>query len=165
MDQKDDLANLFEALQARVHVMELAQDKAEHAHKQFWLFFGAALVFYMQCGFALLEAGSLRSKTTQNILLKNLVDACLGGLLWYSVGYALSSPGGSSSFIGTRWTALYGEADWARWLFSWAFAATAATIVSGAVAERCDFRAYLSYTVVLTVFVVRFGHPDISIGI
>lgn len=86
--------------------------------------------------------------------LENLVDACLSGVLWYLVGYPLSDNTGNA-FIGTEWSALTSDnVDWGRWMFSWAFAATAATIVSGAVAERCSFVAYVVYTIVLTSFVV-----------
>ena len=93
---------------------------------------------------------------------QNLVDACLGGLLWYLLGYPLANGSGAhpNPFIGSSWSgALAGQTlDWADWMFSWAFAATASTIVSGAVAERCDFNAYLIYTVILTSFIVRFSY-------
>ena len=85
------------------------------------------------------------------------MDACLGGILWYFIGYPLATGASETNpnpFIGTQWNALAGNADWASWMFSWAFAATAATIVSGAVAERCEFNAYLIYTVGLTALVV-----------
>eukprot|EP00227_Mantoniella_beaufortii_P007662 CAMPEP_0197592266 /NCGR_PEP_ID=MMETSP1326-20131121/14999_1 /TAXON_ID=1155430 /ORGANISM="Genus nov. species nov., Strain RCC2288" /LENGTH=459 /DNA_ID=CAMNT_0043157949 /DNA_START=67 /DNA_END=1446 /DNA_ORIENTATION=- len=126
-----------------------------------WLLIGAYLVFFMQAGFALLEAGSVRAKNTKNILLKNVLDACLGGLIWWTIGYplALGDLGGDSDAnvgkpffmdrIEGRDTATY----YAMWMFQWAFAASAATIVSGAVAERCAFTAYLTYTVALTAFI------------
>jgi ammonia channel protein AmtB len=68
-----------------------------------WLLLGAYMVFFMQCGFALLEAGSVRAKNTKNILLKNVLDACLGGIIWWFIGYplALGDPGsGKQQFIG-----------------------------------------------------------------
>jgi Amt family ammonium transporter len=139
----------------------------------FWLLFGAYLVFFMQLGFALLEAGSVRAKNTKNILLKNVMDACLGAIIWWSVGYPFAFGAGSSDdFIGSGDFFLYNHRSWERqrmadyaakidgedvtygtWMFQWAFAATAATIVSGAVAERCRFSAYLAYTTILTGFI------------
>tara|TARA_B100001094_G_scaffold100079_1_gene96227 strand:+ start:5706 stop:7046 length:1341 start_codon:yes stop_codon:yes gene_type:complete len=124
-----------------------------------WLFLGSCLVFFMQAGFSLLEAGTIRAKNTNNIILKNMVDACLGAIVWYLWGYALAY-GTNNEFIGgNKYIALHDGVDaikegdgmyYSSWMFQWAFAATAATIVSGAVAERCQFIAYLVYTVVLT---------------
>ena len=127
----------------------------------FWLFFGGCLVFFMQAGFALLEAGSIRAKNTKNILIKNSLDACLGAILWWTVGYsfAFGVEGDSpNKFIGGKdfFSALEKPASttyYAFWFFQWAFAATAATIVSGAVAERCTLSAYAAYTCLLTAFV------------
>jgi len=126
-----------------------------------WLLFGAYLVFFMQAGFALLEAGSVRAKNTKNILLKNVLDACLGGLIWWTIGYpiALGDMGGDSKdntvqpFFMDRIEGKSNNTYYAMWMFQWAFAAAAATIVSGAVAERCAFSAYLAYTFVLTGFI------------
>jgi len=127
-----------------------------------WLLFGAYLVFFMQCGFALLEAGSVRAKNTKNILLKNVLDACLGGIIWWTIGYpiALGDMGTDDTkgdvtqpFFMDRIEGKATHTYYAMWMFQWAFAATAATIVSGAVAERCAFSAYLSYTFALTGFI------------
>jgi len=127
-----------------------------------WLLLGAYMVFFMQAGFALLEAGSVRAKNTKNILLKNTLDACLGGIVWWIIGFPLAygdaNDSSYSSFIagGDFAMAKNKEQDYgwyAGWMFQWAFAAAAATIVSGAVAERCDFRAYLVYTFILTGFI------------
>ena len=127
----------------------------------FWLMFGGCLVFFMQAGFALLEAGSIRAKNTKNILIKNSLDACLGAILWWFCGYsfAFGVQGDSpNKFIGGKdfFSALDKPASttyYAFWFFQWAFAATAATIVSGAVAERCTLTAYAAYTCFLTAFV------------
>ena len=111
-----------------------------------------------------MEAGSVRAKNTKNILLKNLLDACLGGGLWWFIGYplALGDPGaGEQKFIGGAGFFMENRISgqnatpeyYAIWMFQWAFAATAATIVSGAVAERCAFAAYLTYTTTLTAFI------------
>ena len=124
-----------------------------------------------QAGFALLEAGSVRAKNTKNILIKNLMDGCLGALVWYFIGYHLaygtkdSCKGGSdcNGFVGNGADVFMNKAAelaplgnagsghyYAGWMFQWAFAAAASTIVSGAVAERCKFGAYLAYTAALT---------------
>merc|ERR1719453_320243 len=133
----------------------------------FWLMFGAVLVFFMQTGFAMLEVGSVNSKNTRNILLKNVLDASIGALVWWIVGYAFaqgtSAPGnrGDGFIGGTGFFVREGDFavpsasgyNYAAWLFQWAFAATTATIVSGAVAERVTFTAYLVYSVCLTGFI------------
>eukprot|EP00803_Ostreobium_quekettii_P006105 evm.model.scf_363.6 EVM.evm.TU.scf_363.6 scf_363:47738-55026(+) len=139
-----------------------------------WLLNSSYLVFFMQCGFALLEAGSVRSKNTKNILLKNVMDACVGALVWWGWGHSLAFGengrfpnefiGGTNFFMSNSNDVSPNEAAkqsgfnnanifYADWVFQWAFAATSATIVSGALAERCQFRAYLIYTFVITGFV------------
>jgi len=128
-----------------------------------WFMLGGVLVFFMQAGFALLEAGSVRAKNTKNILLKNTLDACLGTAVWFAWGFALAfgaDPDDPNDFIGgTTEPSLYFLEDahdagtLRTFFFQWAFAAAAATIVSGAVAERCNFTAYLIYTVVITGFI------------
>lgn len=95
----------------------------------------------------------------QNILLKNLLDACVGAIAFYLVGYAFAyGDGNDNAFIGTSNFALrnIGLDDgrgWSLFVFNWAFSAAAATIVSGSVAERTVFNAYLAYSVLLTAFV------------
>ncbi len=124
----------------------------------FWLFYGGCLVFLMQAGFALLEAGSIRSKNVKNILLKNTLDACLGAVLWWACGYrfAFGAVGSDpNNFIGGKdfFSALEKPDDttyYAGWFFQWTFAAAAATIVSGAVAERCSLIGYACYTCLIT---------------
>ena len=127
----------------------------------FYLLFAAALVFFMQAGFAMLCAGSVRQKNVKNIMLKNILDACGGALGFWSVGYAFAYGGSSSDkkgFIGNTGFFL-GTEDFLSggslisWFFQFAFAATAATIVAGTVAERCKFEAYLCYSLMLTGFV------------
>mmetsp|Transcript_48667 Transcript_48667/g.122907 ORF Transcript_48667/g.122907 Transcript_48667/m.122907 type:complete len:615 (+) Transcript_48667:267-2111(+) len=121
-----------------------------------WIINGSIFVFFMQTGFAFLEAGSVRAKNTKNILLKNLIDTSLGALMWYAVGYAFSY-GDGNAFIGASNFFLVDfvmpSSDLAFWLYSNAFAATAATIVSGALAERCRFQAYAVYTACITGFI------------
>jgi len=126
----------------------------------------------MQAGFALLEAGSVRAKNTKNILMKNLLDPCIGAVCWWTVGYGFAfgdtnKDDTSSRFIGrgqwftsidetnagaaNMWTTEGNMYTW--WLFQWAFCATAGTIVSGSVAERMQFAGYITYTAVLTALV------------
>lgn len=115
------------------------------------------LVFFMQSGFAMLCAGSVRQKNVKNILLKNLLDACGGALGFFFVGYGVAYGGAQegTTFLGNGNFALRGfnvddGDDWAFFFFQFAFAATAATIVAGTVAERCKMSAYLLYSVFLT---------------
>ncbi|CAM9373511.1 unnamed protein product [Hapterophycus canaliculatus] len=118
----------------------------------------------MQTGFAMLEVGSVSIKNTKNILIKNIGDASLGAICWWLLGYGVALGESKGRFIGTTGYALKGSVfrsddpaangyNYAFWLFQWAFAATAATIVSGAVAERVSFNAYIIYSIVLTSFI------------
>ena len=120
-----------------------------------FLLMSAYLVFFMQAGFAMLCAGSVRSKNTMNILLKNVLDACAGAIAFYIFGFgvAYGVGGKDNHFIGTGNFGLDGFTDWGSFLFQWAFAATAATIVAGSVAERTQFVAYLVYSIALTAFI------------
>lgn len=121
----------------------------------FFLLVMGTMVFFMQCGFAMLCAGSVRQKNVKNILFKNLLDACGGALGFWLVGYGFAY-GSGSTYIGLDTFALRGissGADYAFFFFQFAFAATAATIVAGTVAERCKMVAYLCYSIMLTGFV------------
>ena len=124
---------------------------------QAWLMIAAFLVFFMQAGFAMLEAGFVRSKNTINILMKNVLDASVGAIAFWAVGWALAygvdSEGSASAIVGTHNFFLSGVDDYAGWIFQFAFAATAATIVSGAMAERTKFQAYLFYSVFVTAII------------
>ena len=126
------------------------------SNKQF-LLSSAYLVFFMQAGFAMLCAGSVRSKNTKNILIKNVLDACVGAIAFFIFGwgfaYGVKDGDDGNSFIGNWQFGLQDYTDWASWLFQWAFSAAAATIVSGSVAERTAFQAYLGYSFFLTAFV------------
>ena len=120
----------------------------------FFLLFAGALVFLMQAGFAMLCAGSVRQKNVKNIMLKNLLDACGGAIGFYTLGYGFAY-GSGSTFIGLNnfaITELRGS-GYIEFFFQFAFAATAATIVAGTVAERCKMAAYLCYSLFLTAFV------------
>lgn len=134
--------------------MMTAQCKAVDAVNTNFVLTCAYLVFLMQAGFAMLCAGSVRSKNTMNILLKNVIDVAAGAVAYYLFGWGFAYGRDlDNPFIASGEHALYNYSDWEAWLFQWAFAAAAATIVSGAMAERTAFAAYLIYSVVLTGFV------------
>ena len=117
-----------------------------------WLLIAGFLVFFMQAGFAMLTAGFVRSQETANILMKNMIDACVGGISFWLVGWAFAYgvSDASNQFIGLGDFALNGFDDYASWFFQFAFAAAAATIVAGALAGRTKYSAYLIYTVFVT---------------
>jgi Amt family ammonium transporter len=122
-----------------------------------WVLLATALVFFMQAGFALVEAGFTRSKNTTNILFKNLMDFVLGTLVFWAVGFGIMF-GTKNGFWGgldlfTQNTYRTDIPDMAFLMFQTVFAATAATIVSGAMAERTKFNAYLVYSAVISMLV------------
>lgn len=121
-----------------------------------WLLVTAFLVFFMQLGFAMVEAGFVRAKNVANILMKNILDCAMGGLAFFAVGWGLAygvSGDSAGPFAGDGQFFLRGFDNWPSWIFQFAFAATAATIVSGAVAERTKFSVYLVYSAVITAFI------------
>ncbi|MTI83847.1 MAG: ammonium transporter [Firmicutes bacterium] len=124
-----------------------------------WVLLCAYLVFLMHAGFTMVEAGFTRAKNIVNIMMKNMLTVSLGAMLFFIVGFGLAFGGDVGGFIGTRGFGLSGIADLdfgipihAFWLFQAVFCATAATIVSGAMAERTKFGAYILYTTVITAF-------------
>jgi len=130
-------------------------DDAKTGLNAFFVLVSAYMVFAMQAGFAMLCAGSVRTKNTMNILLKNVIDAAAGAVAFYFFGWAFAwgNKSDAPGFIGSGDFALDGMTDYVSWMFQWAFAAAAATIVSGAMAERTAFSAYLVYSIALTGFV------------
>jgi ammonium transporter, Amt family len=124
------------------------------------LVYAAAMVFFMQAGFAMVCAGAVRKKNVQNTMLKNLLDACGAAVAFFTVGYAFafgtsnSSSGNSgTTFMGLGNFFLQDVDDLAFWIFEYAFSAASATIVAGTLAERCQMVAYLCYSVMLTGWV------------
>lgn len=124
-----------------------------------WVLICAYLVFLMHAGFSLVEAGFTRAKNTVNIMMKNLLTISLGMILFFVIGFALAFGGDAGGFIGINGFALSNIADldfgiptYGFWFFQAVFCATAATIVSGAVAERIKFIAYILFTIVITAF-------------
>jgi Amt family ammonium transporter len=119
----------------------------------------AVLVIFMQAGFALVEAGLTRAKSVANIMMKNLMDFCAGALAFFAVGYAFAF-GAGNDFIGTEgWFLGDGAFQYGTltvpvtFIFQTAFAATAATIVSGAMAERTKFKSYFVYSIAISAFI------------
>jgi hypothetical protein len=113
----------------------------EEVNRDLYVLYAAALVFFMQAGFAMLCAGAVRRKNLQNTMLKNLLDACGASLAFFSVGYAFAFGDHSSSeqqnwFIGTTNFFLMNVDDLSFWFFQYAFSAASATIVAGTLAER-----------------------------
>ena len=121
-----------------------------------WFLIGAALVFWMQAGFAMCETGFTRAKNAGNILMKNLMDFCIGTVVFIVLGFGL--------FLGEDWIGLlgkpgldiftnYGSFDWSNFVFNLVFCATTATIVSGAMAERTRFLSYCVYSAIISAVI------------
>ena len=145
-------------------------EDAKYMGDTLWVLVAAFLVFFMQAGFAMVESGFTRAKNAVNILMKNLMDFSMGSIAYWAIGFAIMF-GAGNAFMGTSgWfvpsqtltegaaasTSIFSSLEWssvptyAAWLFQLVFAATAATIVSGAMAERTQFKSYLIYSVFIT---------------
>jgi Amt family ammonium transporter len=118
-----------------------------------WTLVAACLVFFMQAGFAMVEAGFTRAKNAINIMMKNLMDFSIGSIAFWAIGFGLMFGATSTGWFGTTGFFLSDftpDGDpWvlAFWMFQVVFAATAATIVSGAMAERTKFTGYILYSI------------------
>ncbi|MDE7059506.1 MAG: adenylate cyclase, partial [Lachnospiraceae bacterium] len=107
-----------------------------------WFLIGAALVFWMQAGFAMVEAGFTRAKNSGNILMKNLMDFCIGTIVFILIGFSLLLGEDLMGLIGKPGFDIftsYSDFDWSNFVFNLVFCATTATIVSGAMAARTKF--------------------------
>lgn len=137
-------ASHLEALQVNINIV--------------WTCVAAFLVFFMQAGFAMVESGFTRAKNTINIMMKNLMDFSIGSIVFFLIGFGLMF-GVTNGFFGTTQFALFGsdvagkDWNWTFLIFQTVFAATAATIVSGAMAERTKFSGYLIYSVFITAII------------
>ena len=122
-----------------------------------WFLIGAALVFFMQCGFAMVETGFTRAKNAGNIIMKNLMDFCIGTPMFMLLGFGLMmSENYIFGLVGKPNLQLFtnfAELDWSSFVFNLVFCATAATIVSGAMAERTKFSSYCIYSAVISAVV------------
>lgn len=118
-----------------------------------WILIAGILVFFMQAGFTLVETGFTRSKNTINIIMKNLMDFCIGSVGFWLIGYALMYGDDIGSFIGKPALFFNNAGEMHNLFFQTVFCATAATIVSGAIAERTKFTTYLVFSLLMTVLI------------
>ena len=121
-----------------------------------WFLIGAALVFWMQAGFAMVETGFTRAKNAGNILMKNLMDFCIGTVVFILIGFGLLLGEDLVGLIGKPGFDIftdYANFDWSNFVFNLVFCATTATIVSGAMAERTKFLSYCIYSAVISAFI------------
>ena len=122
-----------------------------------WFLIGAAFVFFMQAGFAMVETGFTRAKNAGNIIMKNLMDFCIGTVVFIFLGFGLLlGEDALGGFIGLPTLGIftdYANFDWSNFVFNLVFCATAATIVSGAMAERTKFLSYCIYSGVISAVV------------
>ena len=144
-----------------------------------WFLIGAALVFWMQAGFAMVETGFTRAKNTGNILMKNLMDFCIGTVMFILIGFGLFLGEDLMGMIGKPGFDIftdYADFDWSNFVFNLVFCATTATIVSGAMAERTRFLSYCVYSAIISAviypveahwtwgggFLAQMGFPDFA---
>lgn len=121
-----------------------------------WFLIGAALVFWMQAGFAMVETGFTRAKNAGNILMKNLMDFCIGTVVFILIGFSLLLGEDMIGLIGKPGFDIftnYANFDWSNFVFNLVFCATTATIVSGAMAERTKFLSYCIYSAVISALI------------
>ncbi|GFI01514.1 ammonia channel [Lachnospiraceae bacterium] len=121
-----------------------------------WFLIGAALVFWMQAGFAMVETGFTRAKNAGNILMKNLMDFCIGTVVFILIGFGLLFGEDMVGLIGKPGFDIftnYANFDWSNFVFNLVFCATTATIVSGAMAERTKFLSYCVYSGVISALI------------
>jgi len=142
-------------IQSNADAIALVQDHANYL----WTLVAAALVFFMQAGFAMVETGFTRAKSSINIMMKNLMDFSIGSIVFWAVGFGIMFGATTTGWFGTTdfflntWTPDGDPWILAFWMFQCVFAATAATIVSGAMAERTKFASYLLYSIAICAFI------------
>lgn len=151
---------------ASVEELQAAIDMVQTNANILWTLLAACLVFWMQAGFAFVESGFTRAKNAAHIMMKNLLDMSLGALGYWALGFGLMFGASTAAYVGGDHFFLSpdngtadGQWEYTFWMFQVVFAATAATIVSGAMAERTKFRGYLIYSVVISALIYPvFGH-------
>lgn len=137
-----DLSNILETVNAEMFGI--------------WFLIGAALVFWMQAGFAMVETGFTRAKNAGNIIMKNLMDFCIGTVMFVLIGFGLLLGDDFMGFVGLPTLNIfqaYQSFDWSNFVFNLVFCATTATIVSGAMAERTKFSSYCIYSAVISAVI------------
>lgn len=138
-------------------IVSLVQETVGTEVYAVWFLIGAALVFFMQCGFAMVEAGFTRAKNAGNIIMKNLMDFCIGTVVFILLGFGLMmSEDYVMGLFGVPNLGIftnYANFDWSSFVFNLVFCATAATIVSGAMAERTKFISYCIYSAAISLVV------------
>lgn len=135
-------------LSSAVSAQYYGEDELASTVDRTWVLFAATLVFFMQAGFTMLEAGSVRVKNTKNILLKNVMDTCVAGVIFFIIGFGFGFGDPESfdqnDFIGVGAFLLLSFDDYESWFFQWGFAAATVTIISGSIAERTRFIGYMT---------------------
>lgn len=137
-------------------LLEQATQAANDTAFSIWFLVGAALVFFMQAGFAMVETGFTRAKNAGNIIMKNLMDFCIGTVMFIIIGFSLLLGEDVIGFIGKPGFDIlttYQDFNWSGFVFNLVFCATSATIVSGAMAERTKFLSYCIYSAVISALI------------
>ena len=159
LEAEGEKVKVYEGTAYEAEMVKVSDEK--YMADTLWVLVAAFLVFFMQAGFAMVESGFTRAKNAVNILMKNLMDFSMGSIAYWAIGFAIMF-GTGNVFMGTSgWfvpadSTAFASLEWssvpthAAWLFQLVFAATAATIVSGAMAERTQFKSYLIYSVFIT---------------
>ena len=157
--KKRETACILQAVTRKERRVERRSIMAFSSVDVIWTLVGAALVYLMQAGFAMCEAGLTRAKNTGNILMKNMMDFCIGTPAFWIVGFGIMF-GGSGAFIGGFDPLVRGDYSsvtslpvWCYLIFQTVFCATSATIVSGSMAERTNFKAYCVYSLMISLIV------------
>ena len=141
---------LLLAFSTTAYAGEASVETLSVAIDMIWLTLAAALVFFMQAGFAMVEIGLTRAKNAGNIIMKNLMDFSTGALIFWVVGWAIMYGASYGGFSDNLFLKVSDSSVLRDWIFQVVFAATAATIVSGAMAERTKFSSYLIYSVFIS---------------
>ncbi len=159
-------APMLSAQEASAEDLQAAIEMVQTNANILWTLLAACLVFWMQAGFAFVESGFTRAKSAAHIMMKNMLDMSLGALSYWALGFGLMFGASTAIYVGGDHFFLSpdngtadGQWEYTFWMFQVVFAATAATIVSGAMAERTKFRGYLIYSIVISALIYPvFGH-------
>ncbi|MGN0474596.1 MAG: ammonium transporter [Acutalibacteraceae bacterium] len=139
-----------------MEILEQVMEQVDGELFGVWFLIGAALVFWMQAGFAMVETGFTRAKNAGNIIMKNLMDFCIGTVMFVLIGFSLLLGDDFMGFVGLPTLNIfqfYQSFDWSNFVFNLVFCATTATIVSGAMAERTKFSSYCIYSAVISAVI------------